>query len=155
MSEPPDKKTIWVDADAAPRAARAILVRAADRREIQVVLVANSWLDKPKSKWVSVELVSAGADVADDFIVEHIEKDELCITSDIPLAARVVEKGGFVVTAYGRDLDENSVSEALSVRDFHTELRDLGVQTGGQRAYDDRAKREFGNALDRWITRYT
>jgi len=145
---------IWVDADALPRAARAILVRAAMNRGVEVTFVANGWFQKPDAVRVDVVLVAPGADIADDHIVEHIEAGELCITSDIPLAARAVEKGAHVVTPYGRELDERTVGEALSVRDFHTELREMGVQTSGPKPYDEGAKEQFANALDRWITKY-
>ena len=145
---------IWVDADALPRAARDILARAALKREVDVTFVANGWFQKPDVARVEVVLVAPGEDVADDHIAEHIEAGELCITSDIPLAARAVDKGARVITPYGRELDEESVQEALSVRDFHTELRESGVQTGGPKPYDDGAKQKFANALDRWITKY-
>ena len=146
--------TIWVDADALPKAARIILAKAALNRDMHVVFVANGWFEKPDIARVDVVLVNPGEDVADDHIVEHIEAGELCITSDIPLAARAVEKGAKVITPYGRELDEESVREALSLRDFHTELREVGVQTAGPKPYDAGAKQKFANALDRWITRY-
>lgn len=146
--------TIWVDADALPRAAREILVRAANNRQVDVVLVANRWQEQPRSARVSVVTVSAGADVADDHIAEHCDAGDLVVTSDIPLAARAVAKGAQVITSYGRELDEDNVREALSVRDFHDELREIGVQTSGPPPYDDATKRAFANALDRWITKH-
>lgn len=145
---------IWVDADALPRAARDILIRAAMRREVDVVFVANGWFENPDVARVDVVLVAPGADVADDHIADHISSGELCITADIPLAARAVEKGARVITPHGRELDEETVSEALSVRDFNTELREIGVHTSGPKPYDDRVKQQFANALDRWITKY-
>lgn len=146
--------TIWVDADALPRAAKDILVRAAQKRGAHVVLVANGWLQDPGVPNVEVILVAPGENVADDRIAESIEAGDLCITSDIPLAARVVERGGYVITSYGRELDEESVGEALSLRDFHSDLREAGVQTSGPKPYDDRTKQQFANALDRWITKH-
>ena len=131
---------IWVDADGLPRKAREILVRASRKREVDVVMVKNGWMDQPKSPRIEVILVKQGADVADDRIAEEIEEGDLCITADIPLAARVVEKGARVITPHGRELDESDVREALSIRDFHTELRDQGVKTGGPAPYDDKVK---------------
>lgn len=145
---------IWIDADALPRAAHEILVRASLKREVDLTFVRNGWMARPKSPRAEVVLVSQGADVADDHIVEEIESGDLCITADIPLAARVVEKGARVITPYGRELTEADVREALSIRDFHTELREQGIQTKGQKPYDDGAKQKFANALDRWITKY-
>jgi uncharacterized protein YaiI (UPF0178 family) len=64
-----------------------------------------------------------------------------------------VEKGGEVLTPYGRELDEENVREALSLRDFQQELRDQGVQAGGPPPFSESHKQTFANALDRWITK--
>lgn len=144
---------IWVDADAAPGAVRDILVRASLRRDVEVVFVANRWMPKPRSPRASAVVVGAGADVADDYIAENCQAGDLVITADIPLAARAVERAAQVITPYGRELDVANVREALSLRDFNEELRDLGVMTGGPPAFGEVQKREFSNALDRWITR--
>ena len=145
--------TIWIDADATPRAVKKIIVRASLKRDVDVVLVANRWMRKPRSHRVSTVTVSAGQDVADDYIAEHCEAGDLVITADIPLAARVVERDAEVITPYGRELDEENVREALSIRDFNEELRDAGVMTGGPPPFGRTQKRDFANALDRWITR--
>lgn len=144
---------IWLDADGAPRLIKEILVRASERREVDMVFVANGWLEKPKAARIEVVLVSQGPDVADDHIVEHCEAGDLVVTADIPLAARVVEKGAEVITPHGKPLDEANVREALSFRDFAHELREIGVQTGGPSGFGEKEKRDFANALDRWITR--
>lgn len=144
--------TVWVDADAAPRPCKAILFRAAQRRGVDVVLVANSFQSVPGGRITFVQ-VAGGPDVADDYIAERCGKGDLVITADIPLASRAVEAGAEVVTPHGRELDAETVGEALSMRDFNQELRDLGMMTGGPRPYDDKAKQRFANALDRWIAR--
>ncbi|MEZ4462709.1 MAG: YaiI/YqxD family protein [bacterium] len=148
-----NEPTIWVDADAAPRVVREVLLKAADKREVKTIFVANRWMEDPKSAFATAYVVGQGQDVADDYIAENCVAGDLCITADIPLAARVVDKGGDVITPRGRDLDKDNVTEALSLRDFHDELRNSGVQTGGPAPFDDKAKQLFANALDRWITR--
>jgi len=145
--------TIWVDADAAPRPCKTILFKAARRRDIEVMLVANSYQSVPAAGRIGFIQVPGGADVADDYIAERCEAGDLVITADIPLAARAVEKGAQVLTPHGRELDADSVGEALSVRDFNQELRDMGMMTGGPKPYGDKAKQSFANALDRWIAR--
>ena len=145
--------TIWVDADATPSAVREILVRASLAREVDVVLVANRWLQKPRSHRVSTVVVDAGPDVADDHIVDNCQPGDLVITADIPLAARAVDIDATVITPYGRELDEATVRQALSMRDFKEELREAGVQTGGPPPFGSSQKQAFANALDRWITR--
>ncbi len=144
---------VWLDADAAPGAVKEILVRASLKRDVEMVFVANHWIPQPKSFRISVVTVSSGADVADDYIAERCEEGDLVITADIPLAARAVDRGAFVVTPHGRELDEATVREALSIRDFNEELREVGVMTGGPPPYGPQQKQAFANALDRWITR--
>lgn len=144
--------TIWVDADAAPRPCKDILFKAAQKRRVEVVLVANGYQSVPGGP-ISFVQVPGGPDVADDYIAERCGKGDLVITADIPLAARAVEAGAEVLTPHGRELDGDTVREALSVRDFNQDLRDLGVMTGGPRPYDGKAKQRFANGLDRWIAR--
>jgi uncharacterized protein YaiI (UPF0178 family) len=145
--------TIYVDADAAPRPVKDVLFRASERRGVTVILVANSWLQVPKYSKVSFVQVSKGPDEADHYIAEHAVTGDLVITSDVPLAARVVPNGVSVIQPHGRVLDQQSIDEALALRDFKESLRDIGQMTGGPPPYGPKQKQRFSNALDRWITR--
>ncbi|MFN9282827.1 MAG: DUF188 domain-containing protein, partial [Planctomyces sp.] len=84
---------IWVDADACPREAKEVLYKVSMRLQIAVTLVANQMMFVPKSSLIRLELVGAGANVADQRIVEMLSSGDLVITADIPLAAAAVEKG--------------------------------------------------------------
>ena len=78
---------------------------------------------------------------------------DLVITQDVPLAARVVPKGAAVIQTNGRVLDQESIDEALAMRDFAENLRDSGLHTGGPAPFSPKNKQAFSNALDRWITK--
>lgn len=151
-NEPPPF-TVWIDADGIPGDARALLVRASERLNVRMFLVANRFLEKPRTRLVDVVVVSAGPDVADDYIVEQAEPGDLVVSDDVPLAARAVEKGADVLQFRGRLLDKSNVREVLSYRDFGAELREFGIQTGGPSAWDAKARQSFANGLDRWLTR--
>ena len=84
---------IWVDADACPHAIKDLLFRAAKRLRIALTLVANQPLRTPPSPYINVLRVSAGFDVADHTIVQHVRAGDLVVTADIPLAAQVVARG--------------------------------------------------------------
>ena len=84
---------IWVDADACPVVIKEILFRAAERTGVRVTLVANQPVRIPASSHIEFVQVSPGFDVADNEIVKRAESGDLVITSDIPLAAEVIEKG--------------------------------------------------------------
>ncbi len=143
---------IWIDADAVPRAVKEVLVRASQRRGVALVFVANAWQHLPLSSRVSLVVVEAGPDVADDHIVEHCEAGDLVVSADVPLAARAVEAGALVLQPHGRLLDADNVGEHLAMRDLKTELRDAGEVTGGPPPFGQAEKQRFANALDRWIT---
>ena len=83
---------IWVDADACPVVVKEILYRAADRTKTPLTLVANQFLRVPNSPFIKSVQVSAGFDVADNEIVQRASAGDLVITSDIPLAAEVIDK---------------------------------------------------------------
>jgi uncharacterized protein YaiI (UPF0178 family) len=102
---------------------------------------------------VSFVLVSEGSDVADGFIVESSNPGDLCVTADIPLAARLAEKGLVAIDPRGTLYSAESIGERLSIRDFMAGLRDVGVQTGGPRPFDLKAKQRFASMLDRELTR--
>jgi len=146
---------IWVDADACPVVAREILFRAADRTGVQVTMVANQPVNTPMSRNINAIQVRGGFDVADDEIVKRLEPGDLVITSDIPLAAEVIEKGGHALSPRGELHTVENIRAKLNMRDFMDTMRSSGVQMGGgPSAYGQRDKQEFANNLDRFLTRY-
>ncbi|MBD3584788.1 YaiI/YqxD family protein [Salinimonas sp. HHU 13199] len=147
--------TIWVDADACPAPIKEILFRAASRTKVQVTLVANHYMKTPATKFVNLLQVSSGFDVADDEIVQRCQSGELVITSDIPLADMVIDKGCTVLSARGERLTKENIKSRLNIRDFMDTLRSSGVQTGGPAALSQSEKQEFANQLDRWLNQHS
>lgn len=146
---------IWVDADACPSVLREILFKAAERVKIPLIMVANQYSKVPvNSKWISAIQVMQGFDVADDEIVRRVETGDLVITSDIPLAAEVIEKGGLALNARGELYTLDTIKARLNMRDFMDTMRSSGIKTGGPAALSQADRREFSNQLDRILTRY-
>lgn len=143
---------IWVDADACPRVIKDILYRAAERRKISLILVANSRFEVPKSEFIEFMRVGAGFDKADLAIVEQARDGDLVITTDIPLAAGVIEKGGLGLSPRGELFTPDNIRSRLTMRDFLDEMRGSGVMTGGPAALNARDRQEFANQLDRLLT---
>lgn len=145
---------IWIDADAAPRDVKEIVFRAALRLELTTILVANARMATPANNpFVTAVRVGGGPDVADQHIVDEAAEGDLAVTADIPLAAKLVEKGVVTLDPRGETYTEANIGERLSIRDFMQGLRDTGVETGGPSAYGRRDKQAFANALDRTLTR--
>jgi uncharacterized protein YaiI (UPF0178 family) len=146
--------TLWIDADAMPREIREVVFRATTRLGLTTVLVANQslWIP-PGCPGASCVTVAGGADVADQYIVDHADPADVAVTADIPLAALLVAKGLAVVDPRGREFTPDNVAELLSTRDLLYDLRGAGQIMGGPAPFHARNKQEFANALDRVLTR--
>ncbi len=146
---------IWVDADACPSEAKEILYKASRRLQIPLILVANQMMRIPGSDLIRLERVGAGANVADQRIVELLSPGDLVISADIPLAASAVAKGATVLDPRGDVLDADNVGSRLAARNLMDELRGSGIETGGPAAYSARNRQDFANQLDRLLTLLT
>ena len=144
---------IWVDADACPVAIKDILYRTIKRLNLQLIFIANQSVNIPDSKLISSIVVPHGADLADHKIVDMMNEGDVVITSDIPLAARVVEKGGVAIGSRGELLDDKTVHSRLASRNLMDQLRSAGMTTGGPKPLSQKDIQTFANQLDRTITR--
>lgn len=145
---------IWVDADACPVVIKEILYKASERRQVQLILVANRPLRVPRSQYITTLQVPSGLDVADNEIVKRLNPGNLVITGDIPLAADVIEKGGYALNPRGELYSENTIRSRLNMRDFMDSLRASGVDTGGPPPLSKSARQNFANNLDTLLTKY-
>ncbi len=140
---------IWVDADACPVVIKEILFRAAERTEVPVTLVANQPMRVPGSRFITALQVSSGFDVADDEIVKRTAAGDLVITSDIPLAAEVIDKGATALSPRGELYTRENIKGRLNMRDFLDTMRSSGMDTGGPPALSQTDRQQFANHLDR------
>ena len=146
---------IWVDADACPVVIKEMLYRAAERTRVPLILVANQPLNTPNSDFISTLQVPRGFDVADDEIVKRLNAGDLVITSDIPLAAEVIDKGGHALSPRGEMHTTENIRARLNMRDFLDTMRASGADTGGPSAMSQRDRQAFANNLDRFLTKHT
>jgi uncharacterized protein YaiI (UPF0178 family) len=146
---------IWVDADACPAVIKDILFRAAERTGIRLTLVANHPMRIAKSRHVHFLQVSSGFDVADNEIVKRLGPGDLVVTSDIPLAAEVIEKGGHALSPRGELYSTDNIKARLGMRDFMDTLRASGIDTGGPPALSQRDRKSFADNLDKLLTEHT
>lgn len=146
---------IWVDADACPVVIKDILFRAAKRTKTMTTLVANQRLNIPASEHIHFLQVPSGFDAADDKIVELVNDGDLVVSSDIPLAADVIEKGGLVLSPRGEMYTLDNIKARLNMRDFMETMRASGVDTGGPPAMHQRDRQAFANKLDQLLAKYS
>lgn len=144
---------IWVDADACPGVIKDILFRAAERRQIALVLVANQLIRHPPSAWIRAVQVEKGFDVADQHIVDAASAGDLVITADIPLAAAVIDKCAHALNPRGELYGKENIRQLLDMRNFMDTLRSSGVETGGPAAFSQSDRQNFANQLDRLLAK--
>ncbi|MDB9942281.1 YaiI/YqxD family protein [Pseudomonadales bacterium] len=145
---------IWVDADACPVVIKEILFRAAERTGVAVTLVANQWLRTPPLANIRSIQVMPGFDVADAEIIKRLTAGDLVITSDIPLAAEVLEKHGLALSPRGELFSAENIKARLGMRDFLDTLRASGVNTGGPPTLNQQDRQLFANQLDRLLNQF-
>jgi uncharacterized protein YaiI (UPF0178 family) len=145
--------TIWVDADACPVVIKEILFRASQRTGMRLVLVANHALRVPASPQIETLQVPQGFDVADNEIVKRLCAGDLVVTSDIPLAAEVIEQGAHALNPRGERYSKENVRARLNIRDFMDTMRASGMDTGGPSAISQSERKAFAGELDRFLAR--
>jgi uncharacterized protein YaiI (UPF0178 family) len=119
---------ILVDGDACP--VKAEVEKVAGRHGLLVTIVSNGGLRPSANPRMRHVTVAEGADAADDWIAENIGAGDICITADIPLAARCLDKGACVLAPNGKPFTADSIGMALGMRELSRHLREL--TPGGQ-----------------------
>jgi len=144
---------IWVDADACPVVIKEILFRAAARTGILLTLIANQFVRIPSSPNIRMIQVASGFDVADNEIIKRLGEGDLLITSDIPLAAEAIAKGGVVLSPRGEIYTKENIGARLNMRDFLESMRASGVDTGGPPALSQSDRKTFAGHLDKLLSK--
>jgi uncharacterized protein len=141
--------TIFVDADACP--VKEEIYRVARRTGCPVQVVSNSFMRVPPD--VTLTVVDAGADVADDWIAERVQPGDIVVTNDIPLASRTVKAGAAALGATGKAFTESSIGAALAQREIMEHLRSFGEGGGGPKPFSPQDRSRFLSALDAAVMR--
>jgi len=137
---------IFIDADACP--VKEEVYRVARRCRLDVSVVANAWMRVPDEPGFALEVVADGFDAADDWIVEHVQPDDIVVTADIPLANRCLKAGARVMGPTGRPFTQDNIGDAVATRELLSELRDAGQITGGPPPLEKRDRSRFLQQLD-------
>ncbi|MFA6264547.1 MAG: YaiI/YqxD family protein [Pseudolabrys sp.] len=142
---------IFVDADACP--VKNEVYRVAERYGLKVFVVANSFMNVPRSDLVERVIVPEGPDVADDWIADRAGEYDIVITADIPLASRGVKNGAAVLSPTGKVFDSDSIGMALASRNLMADLRSAGAVTRGPPPLSRQDISRFLSALDLAVVR--
>ncbi|MEO1687476.1 MAG: YaiI/YqxD family protein [Pseudomonadota bacterium] len=140
---------VFVDADACP--VREEAARVGLRHKAEVLWVCNGGLRPSQDPRVKVVMVPDGPDEADKWIADRIGPSDVCVTGDIPLAAKVLEAGARALRHDGEAFTPASIGHALAMRDLMADLRaanPLGAGGGGK-GFSTADRSRFLDALDR------
>ena len=151
MAEAPILPTIWVDADACP--VRPEIERVAERHDLTIIYVAASGLRPSRYRKASIRLAGDSFDAADDHIVDNISAGDVCVTADIPLATRCVEKDALALTPKGRILDARNVGGALASRNLSQHLRESNQRQTYNSPFSRADRSSFLQAMDQVVRR--
>jgi uncharacterized protein YaiI (UPF0178 family) len=139
---------IYIDADACP--VKDEVYKVAKRYGLKVTLVSASWMRVPTEPWIHLEVVkeTGDLDVADDWIVDHIETGDIVVSEDIILASRCLDKDARALNPRGRVFTPESIGEALATRELMADLREAGTITGGPAPFGKTDRSRFLQQLD-------
>jgi uncharacterized protein len=150
MTEPPPLR-IFIDADACP--VKDEVYRVALRHGVPVTVVAGGFIRVPQEPLIERVAAGGGPDAADDRIVERMQAGDIVVTADIPLASRVLKRGGAAIAPNGRAFTDADIGMAVAMRDLMTDLRSAGAATSGPKPFTPHDRSAFLSALDLAIRR--
>lgn len=142
--------TLYLDADACPVKEEAY--RVSGRYSLPIIVVAKQTMRVPNNELISL-VVAPGFEEVDDWIVEHAGWGDIVITSDIPLAARCLQKRVLVLGPKGVPFTENTIGDALALREIRDYQRQEGVSTGGPSSMTAKDRSRFLSQLDEMINK--
>lgn len=144
---------IWVDADACPGPVKDIVSLAANRRAVETIFVANKPLLLASSPYLKLTQVEKGLDVADAYIKDHANEQDLVITQDILLAHALVASGVTVIDPRGKKYTDDNIGQMVSTRNLMQVLRDTGEVSGGPKQFGNKEKQAFAAVFDQELSR--
>ena len=140
--------SIFIDADACP--VKSEIERVANRHKIKNYIVSNGGIRPSQNPLLNLVVVSKESDAADIWISENMSENDIVVTSDIVLAANVIEKGARVIKPNGEILNSKNIGEILAMRDLMQDIRaaDPFRQSGGS-AFSKNDRSKFLDSLER------
>ncbi len=146
---------IYIDGDAFPNLLKPIVFRAIERLHITTYVIANKSITIGISDYIRYMVVNAGADEADDTIVDMVTAGDIVITADVPLADRVLTKGAYAIDHRGERFSEDNIKTYVAMRELMQSIRDSGEMTKGPKPFGKKDSHHFANQLDQLLTKLT
>ena len=140
---------IYVDADACP--VKKEIERIATRHNLITYMVCNGGIRPSRNFLIKLVIVEKSSDAADNWIIDHIGKADICVTNDIPLAEHCLKKGALVITPHGKTFTQDNIGMALATREIMGQLRESGEASGGHPPFSKADRSNFLNLMETTI----
>ena len=144
---------LYIDGDAFPNLLKPIIIRAIERLKLKTYVLSNKKINIGKSKFITYTIVEAGADEADNQIVELVKENDLVITADIPLADRLITKKAHAIDHRGELYSVDNIKQYLAMRNLMEEIRGMGEMTKGPPPFGQKDAQNFANQFDKFLTK--
>jgi len=142
---------LYIDGDAFPNLLKPILVRQINKHKFPSFVFANKKINLGKSPFIEYIIVDAGADEADNKIVEQLQEGDLVITADIPLADRVISKNAHAIDHRGELYTKDNIKQYLAMRNLMESIREMGESTKGPKPFGQKDAEHFANQLNAFL----
>jgi uncharacterized protein YaiI (UPF0178 family) len=142
---------IYIDADACP--VKDETYRVAERHSLRVYVVSNGGIRPNPNPLIETIIVAKGADAADMWIADRVGPGDICVTGDIPLAAKVLAAGAAAIRHNGDLFTTQNIGQQLGMRDLMADIRaanPLG-SSGGGRPFSKADRSQFLNSLEQIV----
>ena len=145
--------TLFIDGDALPNLLKPIILRSIKRLNLSTKVISNKKISIGKSSYIEYLIVDQGIDEADDHIVKLVKKGDIVITSDIPLADRVVSKGAYAIDHRGTLYDKENIKSHLAIRNLMQNIRESGEITKGPPPFDKKDVHNFATTFNNFLAK--
>ena len=140
---------IYVDADACP--VKNEVERVATRHNLETYMVCDGGIRPSRNPLIRLVVVNQALDAADNWIVDHIRKTDICVTNDIPLAELCLKKGALAIKPNGMRFTENNIGMAIATRDIMEKIRESGEVTSGPPPFSKLDRSKFLNQMETMV----
>ena len=137
---------IYVDADACP--VKNEVERVATRHNLETYMVCDGGIRPSLNPLIQLIVVNQDADAADNWIIDHIKKSDICVTNDIPLAGSCLKKGAFALKPNGKSYTDDNIGIALAKREIMEKIRETGEMTGGPPPFSKADRSKFLDQME-------
>lgn len=142
---------LYIDGDALPNMLKPILLKAIEKLQLETIVISNKRISIGEAKSITYIIVEAGANEADNHIIEMLNENDLVITADIPLADRVISKNAHAIDHRGETYTKDNIKQYLAIRHLMEKIRDSGEITKGPKPFSTKDAQYFANSLNKFL----